>query len=342
MRVAAFLSTAAILTATAGFAEDTDLLVFDYSGFENADFHSAYIEKHGASPRFAFFGDEEEAFQKVRSGFRADVAHICGDSVTKWSQSDILEPWDISRIPEYTNLNKDLAGQDITGGDVYFIPVDYGSTAVAYNTDEIEGVPSLDIFLDPAYAGRVTLPDVAADSYALGYLATGVSDWTQATDEQFEAATAWLRQAHQNLRTYWTDPAELSQLLATGEVALAWAWNETLPTMVDQGFPIGFERETAEGSSLWLCGYVNLKDGEGVEDKAYDYINAMLDPSSTQPLLDAGYGHANAAAMAAFSDDDLTAVGLGPITAPVLAQLPTSEELRNKQVEMFERIKAGF
>ena len=36
--------------------------------------------------------------------------------------------------------------------------------------------------------------------------------------EEFEAAANWLREVHPSLRTYWTDPAELSQLMATGEV----------------------------------------------------------------------------------------------------------------------------
>jgi spermidine/putrescine transport system substrate-binding protein len=47
--------------------------VFDYAGFEDPAFHSKYVEKHGVSPTYAFFGDEEEAFQKLRSGFRSDV-----------------------------------------------------------------------------------------------------------------------------------------------------------------------------------------------------------------------------------------------------------------------------
>lgn len=332
--------------ASTASAEDSDLLVFDYSGFEDPAFHSTYIAKNGDSPRFAFFGDEEEALQKLRSGFKADVSHVCAGSVTKWVETGILEPWDTAKITAYADLNADLTGTDVAAAaqDVYFIPTDFGSTATAYNTDQVpaEDVASLDIYLNPKYAGRLTIPDNVDDAYALAYLATGVTNWTNATDEQFAAASDWLRQVHPNLRTYWTDPAELAQLLATGEVLAGWAWNETLPTMADEGFPIGFQREAKEGSSLWLCGYVNLKDGEGVEDKAYDFLNAFLDPSSTQALLDAGYGQANAKAMAAFGADALTAVGLGPIDAPILAQLPMSGQLREKQSEEFEKIKAGF
>ncbi|MEM9796939.1 MAG: ABC transporter substrate-binding protein [Pseudomonadota bacterium] len=325
-----------------------DLTVFDYAGFEDPAFHPAYIEKHGEGPDFTFFGDEEEAFQKLQSGFQADVTHICADSVTKFVESGLIEPWDLSQIPAWNDLNTDLTGQDVadsSADDIYFIPTDYGSTAIAYNADEVpaEDVASLDVFLNPAYQGRMTLPDNVADAYALAYLATGTTDWTNATDEQFEAASDWLRQAHQNLRTYWVDPAELSQLLASGEVLISWAWNETLPTMEEEGFPIGFQREATEGSSLWLCGYVNMANGGGDEAKAYDYINALLDPSATVALLDAGYGQSNATAMQGQGEDALAASGLGTIDAPVLAQLPmASAEMRERQFETFERIKAGF
>ncbi|TCO70618.1 ABC transporter substrate-binding protein [Rhodovulum euryhalinum] len=339
-------SSAAMLIGTAAWAADPDLLVFDYSGFENEAFHTKYAEKHGETPSFTFFGDEEEAFQKLRSGFRADVSHVCAGSVTKWVESGILEPWDISRIEAWGDLNADLKGTDVadTGAEVFFIPSDFGSTAIAYNTNEVPAgdVASLNVFKDPKYAGRVTLPDNVDDAYALAYLATGTTNWATATDEQFQAASAWLREVHPNLRTYWVDPGELAQLLASGEVLVAWAWNETVPTMAEEGFPIGFQREAAEGSSLWLCGYVNLKDGEGSEDKAYDFMNALLDPSSTQALLDAGYGQSNAKAMDAIGNEALTAVGLGPIEAPVLAQLPMPGELREKQAAEFEKIKAGF
>lgn len=335
----AFASLA--LSAT---AEDADILVFDYSGYEDPSYHSAYIEAHGDSPRFAFFGDEEEAFQKLISGFKSDISHICAGSVTKWVESGILVPWDTSKITAFDDLNRDLMGATVGGEELYFLPIDYGSTAIAYNPDEVpaEDVASLSVFHNPKYAGRMTIPDNVDDAFALAYLATGVADWTSATDEQFDAAAAWLREAHQYQRTYWTDAAELSQLLATGEVLVSWAWNETFPTMVEEGYPVGFQREAAEGSSLWLCGYVKMKDGEGVEDKVYDYVNAFLDPSSTEPLLGDGFGHANQSGMSVFSEEELVAAGLGEIDVPLLAQLPMSNELRTKHSEAFEKIKAGF
>ena len=337
--------TCAVLPALlAGAASAQDLLVFDYSGFEDPSFHQPYAEKHGGEPEFSFFGDEEEAFQKVVAGFKADVTHVCAGSVNKWVDAELVEPWDTSKIPAFADLDTNLVGNDISAGDeTYFVPTDFGSTAIAYVADvPEEAVSSLQVFADPAYAGRLSIPDNVDDAYALAYLATGVTDWTQATDEQFQAASDWLRQIHPNLRTYWVDVAELTQLMATGEVQISWAWNEAFPAMVDEGYDVGFEREPEEGSSLWLCGYVNMADGPGDEEAAYDYLNAVLDPVSTAPLLEGGFGSANRSGMDAFSEEELTASGLEQIDGPVLAQLPVSNEMRERMSSEFEKIKAGF
>ncbi|MBM2577966.1 extracellular solute-binding protein [Jannaschia sp. Os4] len=339
------LAGTATALALPAFAQS--LTVSEYSGYELPEYHQTYIEAHGGSPDFAFHGDEEEAFQKLSSGFtEPGLTHICAGSVTKFAESGIVEPWDTARIPNWENISSDLVGQDVArGGEVYFVPTDYGSTATAYNTEEVpaEDVATLNVFTDAKYAGRMTIPDNVDDAYALAYLATGTTDWTSATDEQFQAASDWLRQAHPNLRTYWQDPAELAQLMQSGEVLISWAWNETYPTLVDEGFPVGFEREAAEGSSLWLCGYVNMAESTSDEDLVYDYINAILDPSATVPLMENGFGHSNAAAMAEqITDEDRVAGGLGDIDAPVLAQLPMDGRLRERQAAEFERIKAGF
>ena len=339
-------SAALAVSASAAAAADADLLVYDYAGFEDPAYHTTYAAKNGDEPTFAFFGDEEEALQKVLSSYKVDVTHICAGSVNKWIDAGVIEPWDTSKIPVWKDLDKNLTGEQVAGGSdtVYFVPTDFGSTAIAYNTKEVpeEDVASLDIFLNPKYQGRLSIPDNVDDAYALAYLATGVSNWQNVTEEQFTAASDWLRQAHQNLRTYWVDPGEIAQLIATGEVLAAWTWNETYPTLKAEDFPVGFQRNAKEGSSLWLCGLVDMKEGPGSEEKVYDYLDAFLDPSSTQALLDAGYGQANKPAMDALGTEALDAVGLGAVTTPVLAQLPLSAEWRQRHSDEFEKIKAGF
>jgi spermidine/putrescine transport system substrate-binding protein len=341
------LGTAMALALTLpSVAGAQDLLVFDYSGFEEPSFHQPFIDQHGASPEFVFFGDEDEAFQRLLAGFRSDVTHICAGSVPRWQESGIITPWDRSRVTAYDTLNADLLGQDVRAGtaDLFFLPTDYGSTAIAYNAETVpaEDVASLSIFTNPAYAGRLSVPDNVDDVYALAYLATGVSDWSNVTDAQFEAATAWLREIHPNLLTYWVDPGEVQQLMASGQVQAAWVWNEVPVALADEGFPVGFQRNTVEGSSVWLCGYVKMAEGPGSQDQAYDFVNAMHAEVSALPLLENGFGSANDAALQALGAEAMEAAGLGEVTVPVLAQLPISNDQRERQAQAFERIKAGF
>ncbi len=340
-------ATALTFIAGAAAAQDSELLIFDWSGFEEDGYWQDYAAEYGESPTYTFFGDEEEAFQKLRSGFRADVAHPCSQSVDKWRQAGLIEPWDISKVPNYQNIDERFRTDPVfTDGDkVYFIPADFGTTAIAYNADKVtpEDVTSLQVFKDPKWAGRIALPDNVDDIYALAYLATGLDDWTKATQEDFETASAWLREVHPNVRAYWTDGSELAQLMGTGEVLIAWAWSETPATMNGEGYNVGFQREAEEGSSYWQCGYVNLVDGPGSEEKAHYFVNQWLgQPVADYIVGEWGYGHANTEAMKVYSREDLDAAGLGPIDAPILAQLPMDNRLREQMVAEFEKIKAGF
>ena len=153
------------------------------------------------------------------------------------------------------------------------------------------------------------------------------------------AQSAWLREAHANVRAYWADPSELSQLMGTGEVIVAWSWNDSIALMRSEGFPVGFQRQAKEGASSWFCGYVNFKDAPGNEDKAYDFINAWLDKGSAQGLLDNfGYAHANDAAMQSIPAEALVAADVNPIDTTLLSQVPISPEMRDRMLQEFEQL----
>ncbi|MEQ9261279.1 MAG: extracellular solute-binding protein [Roseovarius sp.] len=344
------LSAGATALALAASSASAEIVVFDWAGYEDPEFFASYIEKHGDAPTFSFFGDEEEAFQKLRAGFKADLAHPCSQSVVKWREAGLIEPIDTSRIPEWQNVMqgfRDMPG--FSDGDAqYVLPVDWGATAMTYRTDLVseEEAATLQSFADPKWQGRVSIGDNVDDAYALGFLAVGVTDWTTATDEEFQAASDFLRKVHQNVRAYWQDGATLAQLMASGEVALAWAWNETAVQLQAEEHPVEMKRDTEEGASTWVCGYVNLVGGEGPEDQVYDFLNAWMEPRTADYLVSAwGYGHSNEAGMKAIDAEILAGSGfddLDSFKANTLWQAPVPADLREKMIAEFERIKAGF
>ena len=73
-------------------------------------------------------------------------------------------------------------------------------------------------------------------------------------------------------------------------------------------------------------GFVNIKDGPGKEDKAYDFVNSWLRPDAAPALVEAiGYGHSNVEAMKAMDQQVLDDAGLGAITVPVLPQVVNAQ-----------------
>src|SRR5690606_27666078 len=248
-RTAIALAAATTLTGTA-IAADSDVSVFDWAGYEDPSFHPAYVEKYGDSPSFSFFGDEDEAFEKLRAGFKADLAHPCSQSVVKWRDAGLLQPIDPARIAAWNDILPGLKGmKDLmtdAEGKAWLVPFEWGNTLVAYRTDKVQeaDIQSLKAFADPKFEGRVSLPDNVDDAYSLAALATGHTDWTTMTDADWDAASAFLREVHKNVRLYWLDNTELSQAMAGGEVDLAWAWNETPTTLAADGVPVTMKRDT--------------------------------------------------------------------------------------------------
>jgi spermidine/putrescine transport system substrate-binding protein len=337
--------------ASLGRAQDDNIVIFDWSGYEAPQFHPQYTEKNG-EPGFTFFSDEDEAFEKLRAGFKADLSHPCSQSVVKWRDAGLLQPLDISKIEGWKDLNpgimsmKNLATSE--DGKAWFLPWDWGNTLTTYNSEKVDEkeIQSLQAFADPKFKDRVSIGDNVDDAYALAFLATGVNDWTNVTDEQFKKASDFLREVHKNVRLYWTDNTDIVQAMSSGEVDLAWAWNDASVQSALAGAPIKAKKDTDEGLSTWVCGYVHLKDAPGSAEKTYEFLNSINAPDVASFLLsDWGYGHANNKSMAAIDPKIVAEKGYDNVEKFVdktLFQAPIPAEQKLKMIAEFEKIKAGF
>ena len=349
---AAALCFAGAVFASVAKAADSELTVFDWAGYEDPAFHPGYVAKHGDSPTFTFFGDEDEAFEKMRAGFKADLGHPCSQSVVKWREAGLIQPLDPAKIEGWNDLlpglmaMKDLATDE--AGKVWFMPWDWGNTSLTYNTEKVDeaDIQSLRAFADPKFKDRVSIGDNVDDAYALAALVIGLKDWTQMTDAQFEEASAFLREVHKNVRLYWTDSTEITQAIGGGEVDLAWAWNDAATMLAAEGKPVQMKKDTTEGSTTWVCGYVHFKDAPGNAEKVYDFLSAVNSPDVTRVMVeDWGYGHANGKGMAALDQTVLESKGYADVDKFVdktLFQSPMPTEMKQKMIAEFEKIKAGY
>ena len=75
---------------------DEDLLVFDWSGYEIPELHKPYIAKYGKSPTITIFADDEEAYIKIKGGFRCDLVHPTSYAIGRYRDQGMLKPIDVA------------------------------------------------------------------------------------------------------------------------------------------------------------------------------------------------------------------------------------------------------
>ncbi len=344
------LALSATLSAGAAMAGGADLTIFDWSGYEDQGFFGAYMEKYGTAPTYTFFGSQEEAFTKLQSGYTADLAHPCSDAVRKWVAADLIQPLDPSKLRNWDKMLPEIKNVDgiMIDGTLYMMPFEWGNTGLIYRTDMIsDDKISLQLLADPAYKGKVSIPDAASSAYALASLATGNgADYTKLDDEQFKQASDFLRAVHPNVRFYWADASQMDQAMASGEIEMGWAWNQSELNLIWNETPAKMMRDVDKGIATWVCGYVRLKSSTTPEDQIYDQLNALSDAASGKYIIENwGYPHANAEAYAISDQALIKQYGFDNPKEFFEGSLffdAVEPTLEAKMLKEFERIKAGF
>ena len=135
----------ALVLGTAANAADPDLTVLDWAGWEIDGMLQPYVDKNGQKPTYVFFADDDEAFQKMSSGFKADVVHPCAAAVPRYMDAGLIEPWDVSKIPEFANIPARMTAPFTNDQGVWFIPTDYAYTCLLYTSDAADDLLCVDL-----------------------------------------------------------------------------------------------------------------------------------------------------------------------------------------------------
>tara|TARA_Y100001934_G_scaffold283395_1_gene402792 strand:- start:7790 stop:8944 length:1155 start_codon:yes stop_codon:yes gene_type:complete len=335
---------------------DDSLNVFDWGGYELPEFYTSYVDKYNMAPAFTLFGEEEEALQKIRAGFTADVAHPCTYSTRRWRDAGVLRPIDTSRLSNYADVFPSLktlpGSQDETGQD-WFVPSDWGNSSVLFRPDlapeyvdtETEKNESWAILFDEKYAGRLGIFDSVDGVMAVVGSVIGAENVFDMTDAELDEAAELLRKQREILRFYWTDQSSVEQALASGELVASYAWNSAVVELKNQGVNVTY-MNPKEGIWTWVCGLVLLENAPGDTDKAYEFIDAWISPESGKNLIEMyGYGSGNSKSFDLVDPSVLDDLGISdPMTMMANSRFfgEIEPDVREKYINLFDEIKAGF
>ena len=332
-------------------AADDHPNVFTWEGWDAQGHHLEYHNKHGEYPNFSIFGDEEEAFAKIRAGAHFDVTHPCSYKVEIWRDAGILQPIDTSRLSHWDEIIpslKEIPGMT-SNGDVYFVAADWGLTSVLYRPDLVDPKyqeeETWGILWDERYAGRLSMSDSLIDGVMVAAIYGGAKDPFNMTGDEVAVTRELLRKQLPLLRYYWSSPTDLETSMAAGELVATSSWNDAFTALKAEGVDVKY-MTPKEGAMTWVCGFCLMSAADPAKlDKSYDAIDAFLSPDSgVLSILDEGYGHANVHSYELVPEHLLKERGLSSNPEEILNAGIFQEPIGNEPVlqEMFEEVKAGL
>lgn len=330
--------------APADTAKAGGLLVLEWAGFESPDFYQPFIDQHpNVKVDYSFIADDAESFAKAQNSGDFDVLHPCANYYRLFVEKGLVQPIDTSRLKNWASIYPDLAKIGQIDGKQYFVPWDWGYDAILVRTDKVKTVPTswADLW-NPEYKGHLTIIDTGEETYQVAALALGIDPYNT-TPEQDQQIKQKLLDLKPNLASYWSDPTEVSNLMAAGDLwVIGNAWNESYVNLVKEKLPVKYvmPKEKAIGYS---CGYSISTKTKNL-DLAYDYINARIDAQSLANMSnDQGYGPSNKDALPLIKKETVDMLGLDhpDILQSIFFMRPLTEAQHSHFTEVWTEIKAA-
>jgi spermidine/putrescine transport system substrate-binding protein len=326
--------------------DDTPIL-FQWQDYVVAPFLADYQATYGNEPKTSIFQDEDEAFAKLRAGYRPDVMGPCAYEFPRWRDAGLIQPIDTGKLKNWSKIApvlRSLPDIDAGNGQVWFVPHYWGNTSVTFRTDlapEYVGRESWDILFDPKYKGRVAALEGVDDAVPFIAHMVGVDAYNMSA-EDWQKVQAKFRELMGQVRFVSSDKTSLAQALASGELVAAMSWRVVYNALRSEGVPVAY-MEPPGGVLTYVCGLVVSKDARNY-DKALALIDSSLGDEAAHYTINViGEGPANIEALAGVSDEQLTQLGFQRDVDAFLRsgilqrRLPDKEEIVNAWTE----IRAG-
>jgi spermidine/putrescine transport system substrate-binding protein len=327
-------------------ANDTPVL-FQWQDYVDEPFLKEYQATYKDVPQTAIFADEDEAFAKMRAGYKPDVMGPCAYEFPRWQEAGLLQPIETGKLKNWTKIAPALREMpDISAGDgkVWFVPHYWGNTSITYRTDlapEYVGKDSWEILFDPKYKGRVAVLEGVDDTIPFVAHMIGVDAYNMSA-EDWQKVQAKLRELIQQVRFVSSDNTALAQGLASGEIVAAMSWRVVYATLKRENVQVAYMNPPG-GIFTYVCGLVMDKDAKNY-DKALALIDSSLsDEASHYMFTEIGDGPSNVEALAKEPEELFEQLGIDRDVDTFLKGGIFQRRLKNKDeiVNAWTEIRAG-
>jgi len=311
------MTLAAVLTGTLAFAHpaaaDT-LRLLTWGGYAPEDVIAKFEEETGHTVEVTL-SNNEEMIAKLRAtgGGGFDLAQPSQDRIAgPQAEFGIYKPMDLSKIDEslfIPSMLKATKANTTVGGEVYGVPHVWGTSGLVLDTSKADMVKDYTDLCSDAVAGdvsyRLKRPTLIGFAFAMGMDPFAAYGDEAAYTEIMEKVEAKLVECKPNVKAYWGGGDELMNLMRSGEIVAAMAWDTGGWKLNEDNADITFVAP-ASGALGWIDTFVLPAKGRA-DDAAYDWINFVMQPE-VSAMITASAGNFTASQGAdEFASDTLKA-----------------------------------
>lgn len=322
--------------------------LFQWEDYMTAPFLAQYKKQYKEEPNISIFADEDEAFAKMRAGYKPDVMGPCYYEFPRWQKAGLLQPIDTTKLKNWNKISptlRNLPGISAGLNKVWFVPHYWGNTSITFRTDlapEYVKSQSWNILFDPKYKGRISVMDGVADTIPFIARMIGVDAYNM-TPAQWQKVQDKLRQVVQQARFVSSDDTALAQGISSGEIVAAMSWRTTFASLHQEHKPVAYMNPPG-GIFTYVCGLVMHKSPSD-EAKALALIDSSIsDEASLYTIEHINDQAANETVYAKVPDAVFKNLGMSRDVEAFLKHGIFQKTMKNKDqiVNTWTEIRAGL
>jgi len=298
------LTAAVSLTAFAGCGSSNGgkvLNFYNWGDYIDPSLITQFENETGIHVNVDNFATNEDMYTKIKGGgANYDLAIPSDYMIEKMINEDMLEPIDLTAVPNYSNIDDRFKNLVYDPTNEYSVPYMWGTLGILYNKTMVsDPVDSWDILWNPKYTGQIFMYSSMRDSMAAAQKKLGYSLNTTNVTELLNVKDALIAQKPL-VKAYKGDDVKDSMI-----------GNEAALALVYSGDAVYCEGENPdrdyaipnEGSNVWFDSLVILK-GAAHKTAAEQFINFLCDPQvAAQNAKYIGYSTVETAAFDLLPDE---------------------------------------
>jgi spermidine/putrescine-binding protein len=292
----------AVLLLAACAPAAPELNLYAWSEYVPQELLDNFTAKTGIKVNYDTYSSNEEMLAKLQAGASGyDLVIPTDYTVDVMIKQGLIEPIDLTKIPNFGNIDPQFADQYYDPGNKYSVPYMWGTTALAYESTKVPFEPKswADLW-DPAFENQLVVLDDSREVPGMALMVLGY-DKNSVSPQELEEAKQKLIALKPNIKLFDSDVPESA--LLTGEASAGLVYNGNAAIGHSENENIMYICPV-EGCTLWIDNFVTPK-GAPHKDAAMAFIDFALDPvQSVIITANFPYSNPNAAALEYMKTND--------------------------------------